>query len=43
MVLTVTKCSSNIKKLYLNLYGSKKDLIQCICSLLKVAREEGIL
>lgn len=43
VVLTVTKCSSNIKKLDLNFYGSKKDLIQCICLLLKVAREEGIL
>lgn len=42
MILTITECSMNIKKLDINFYGNKDDLMQCICLLIKVYFKEYV-
>lgn len=36
MICTITQSSRSIKKLDVNFYGSKNDLIQCIFILIKL-------
>lgn len=40
MILTITECSMNIKKLDINFYGNKDDLMQYICQLIKLYFKE---
>lgn len=36
MICTITQSSRSVKKLDVNFYGNKEDLIQCIFTLIKV-------
>jgi len=40
MICTITKSSSNIKKVDVNFHGNKEYLIQCIFALIKIYFEE---